>query len=113
MTSVRRSLVGGLWFAIVLLVLSVPLAHAIPAFARKYGLPCSACHAAWPVLNNFGQTFKDNGYQLGKGRDAPIYQQPDYWPITFRLTPQWHRENNNRVAVDTIPGNAGSGQVEA
>jgi hypothetical protein len=86
---------------------------AIPAFARKYGLPCSACHAAWPMLNNFGQTFKDNGYQLGKGRDAPIYQQPDYWPITFRLTPQWHRESNNRVAVDTIPGNAGSGQVEA
>jgi len=92
---------------------SVRPALAIPAFARKYGLPCSACHAAWPVLNNFGQTFKDNGYQLGKGRDAPIYQQPDYWPITFRLTPQWHRENNNRVAVDQIPGNAGSGQVEA
>ncbi len=21
---------------------------AIPAFARKYGLPCSACHTAWP-----------------------------------------------------------------
>jgi hypothetical protein len=92
---------------------SVRPALAIPAFARKYGLPCSACHAAWPMLNNFGQTFKDNGYQLGKGRDAPIYQQPDYWPITFRLTPQWHRESNNRVAVDTIPGNAGSGQVEA
>jgi hypothetical protein len=86
---------------------------AIPAFARKYGLPCSACHAAWPTLNNFGQTFKDNGYQLGKGRDAPIYQQPEYWPITFRVTPQWHREGNDRVAVDRIPGNAGSGQVEA
>ena len=28
---------------------------AIPAFARKYGLPCSACHTAWPELNNFGQ----------------------------------------------------------
>ncbi len=88
-------------------------ALAIPAFARKYGLPCSACHAAWPTLNNFGQTFKDNGYQLGKGRDAPIYQQPEYWPITFRVTPQWHRESNDRVAVDRIPGNAGSGQVEA
>ena len=30
---------------------------AIPAFARKYGLPCSACHTAWPELNNFGQIF--------------------------------------------------------
>jgi hypothetical protein len=92
---------------------SVQPALGIPAFARKYGLPCSACHAAWPQLNNFGQTFKDNGYQLGNGRDAPIFQQPDYFPITFRVTPQWHRESNERAAVDKIPGQAGSGQVEA
>src|SRR6201984_3398510 len=80
-------------------------AVAIPAFARKYGLPCSACHEAWPMLNNFGQTFKDNGYQLGNDRDSPIYQQPAYWPIMFRVSPNWHRESNDRVAVDSIPGN--------
>src|SRR5581483_3775723 len=57
-------------------------------------------------------TFKDNGYQLGNGRDAPIYQDPGYWPIMFRTTPFWHRENNNRQAVDLVPGSAGSGQVE-
>jgi len=39
-------------------------ASAIPAFARKYGLRCSACHTAWPELSAFGQRFKDNGYQL-------------------------------------------------
>src|SRR5580693_1496170 len=88
-------------------------AHAIPAFARKYGLPCSACHEAWPMLNNFGQTFKDNGYQLGNDRDAPIYQQPAYWPVMFRVTPQWHRESNNRRAVDSVPGNGSSGLVES
>ena len=49
-----------------------PPAHAVPAFARKYGLPCSACHVGWPMLNNFGQVFKDNGYQLGNDRDSPI-----------------------------------------
>jgi hypothetical protein len=101
-----------------LLLLAVLLAPArsalaIPAFARKYGLPCSACHEAWPMLNNFGQTFKDNGYQLGNDRDAPIYQQPGYWPIMFRVTPSWHRESNDRVAVDSIPGNAGSGLMES
>ena len=58
-----------------ILMASKGSAHAIPAFARKYGLPCSACHEAWPKLNNFGQTFKDNGYQLGNDRDAPVYQQ--------------------------------------
>jgi len=91
----------------------VPSAHAIPAFARKYGLPCSACHEAWPMLNNFGQTFKDNGYQLGNERDAPIYQEPSYWPVMFRVTPMWHRETNERQAVDAVPGSATSGLVES
>jgi hypothetical protein len=73
--------------------------RAIPAFARKYGMPCSACHEAWPKLNNFGQTFKDNGYQLGNDRDAPIFQQPAYWPIALRITPNWHRESVNRTDI--------------
>ncbi len=88
-------------------------AYGIPAFARKYGLPCSACHEAWPMLNNFGQTFKDNGYQLGNGKDAPIYQEPSYWPVMFRTQAFWHRENNNRQVIDAISGNPGSGQVES
>jgi hypothetical protein len=52
--------------------------HPIPAFARKYGMPCSSCHEAWPKLSPFGQAFKDNGYQLGNEHDAPIYQHPSY-----------------------------------
>src|SRR5208283_2497132 len=78
--------------------------RAIPAFARKYGLPCSACHEAWPMLNVFGQTFKDNGYQLMNDRDSPIWQNPSYWPATFRMTPNWHRESTSQVAIDTASG---------
>ena len=74
--------------------------YAIPAFARKYGLPCSACHIGWPILNTFGQQFKDNGYQLGNDRDSPIYQNPAYWPMTFRITPNWHVESKDKVFVD-------------
>jgi hypothetical protein len=81
--------------------------RAIPAFARKYGLPCSACHTAWPELNNFGQTFRDNGYQLNNDHDSPIFQDPGYFPITFRITPQWHRESVNNQLVDAVPGVAG------
>jgi hypothetical protein len=92
---------------------SIPRTPAIPAFARKYGLRCSACHEAWPKLNNFGQVFKDNGYQLKNDRDAPIYQQPTYWPMSVRITPQWHREVNNRMAVDQVPGSAASGLTES
>jgi hypothetical protein len=111
MAAARR--VGTLGLLMGALLAAVPSVHAIPAFARKYGLPCSACHLAWPMLNNFGQTFKDNGYQLGNDRDAPIYQQPAYWPIMFRITPTWHRESNNRSAVDKVPGNGSSGLVES
>src|SRR5580693_2032884 len=77
---------------------------AIPAFARKYGLPCSACHTAWPELNNFGMVFRDNGYQLMNDRDSLIWQNPSYFPISFRITPNWHRESTSDQPVDSIPG---------
>lgn len=76
--------------------------RAIPAFARKYGLPCSACHTAWPELNNFGITFRDNGYQLNNDHDSPIYQDPGYFPITMRITPNWHRESTNNQVIDAM-----------
>jgi hypothetical protein len=68
------------------------------------GLRCSACHEAWPMLNYFGQKFKDNGYQLMNDRDAPIWQNPSYWPITLRITPFWHRESTDKITYDTPSG---------
>src|SRR5246127_2198623 len=99
-----------LYFAVVLgiFLFSCTQASAIPAFARKYGLPCSACHEAWPKLSPFGQQFKDNGYQLGNDRDAPIFQNPAYWPVTFRITPQWHRESTDKAQVDGSNGPGGN-----
>src|SRR3984885_9577066 len=86
-------------------------ANAIPAFARKYGLRCSACHESWPMLNYFGQKFKDNGYQLMNDRDAPIWQNPGYWPVTFRMTPIWHRVSTGKMAVDTYASDGAGGSV--
>src|SRR6266403_3740296 len=101
---------------VMLLVLAAVLsvrqpAHAIPAFARKYGLPCSACHEAWPKLNDFGIAFRDRGYQWGNEKDAPIWQNPGYWPVTIRTTPQWHRESSGNQVIDTVPGNPALGQT--
>lgn len=84
----------------------------IPAFARKYNLPCSACHTAWPELNAFGQRFRDRGYQLGNDRDAPIWQNPSYFPMAIRTTPQWHFERTDHQPVDVVSGDGSSGQVE-
>jgi len=96
-------------FALIFLILGASQsASALPAFARKYGLRCSACHESWPMLNYFGQKFKDNGYQLMNDRDAPIWQNPGYWPVTFRIVPIWHRVSTNKVAVEN--GEEGIGE---
>jgi hypothetical protein len=105
-----RKTVAGFLLLVCLMFAGATEAHAIPAFARKYGLRCSACHEAWPMLNQFGQKFKDNGYQLMNDRDAPIWQNPAYWPVTFRMTPIWHRVSTGRVAVDV---NGGTNNSEA
>src|SRR5208337_5118234 len=98
-------------FALVFLVLCASQsASALPAFARKYGLRCSACHESWPMLNYFGQKFKDNGYQIMNDRDSPIWQNPGYWPVTFRMTPIWHRVSTGKVLVDTYSGGVAVGQ---
>jgi hypothetical protein len=112
--SSRRSHFSG-WLLFVLFLLGgLPQANALPAFARKYGLRCSACHESWPMLNYFGQKFKDNGYQLMNDRDAPIWQNPSYWPVTFRITPIWHRVSTGRVAVDEGTGtNNGEARIES
>jgi hypothetical protein len=106
MASSRRTLAGLLLTAYFVLAFASS-AHGLPAFARKYGLRCSACHEAWPMLNYFGQKFKDNGYQLMNDRDSPIWQNPSYWPVTFRMTPFWHRESTDKITFDTVGGGSG------
>jgi hypothetical protein len=92
--------------------LSVAGVHPLPAFARKYGMPCSSCHDSWPRLSPFGQQFKDNGYQMMNDRDAPIYQNPSYWPVTWRITPEWHRVSTNRTQIDgATPGSSDEAKV--
>ncbi|HOC42120.1 MAG TPA: hypothetical protein PKJ99_03795 [Thermoanaerobaculales bacterium] len=41
-----------------------PTSEAIPAFARKYKVECSACHSAMPYLNAEGRRFKEAGYRI-------------------------------------------------
>ena len=39
-------------------------AAAIPVFAHRFGLSCQACHTTVPHLTDFGEAFRDRGYQL-------------------------------------------------
>lgn len=43
---------------------SIPSAHAIPAFARKYKTACTTCHSVFPYLNPFGEAFRRNGFRF-------------------------------------------------
>ncbi len=52
-----------------ILLLFSPPAWAIPAFARRYGVSCSACHSAWPQLNQAGVSFMLSGYRRLNGRE--------------------------------------------
>ncbi len=77
-------------------------AAAFPAFARKYGLRCTACHEAWPALNSFGRAFRDEGYQLNLGKDDPTDTEPGYFPVSVRVTP--HYEFNRQTGQTTDSG---------
>ena len=73
-------------------------AEGIPAFARKYGMKCSACHLAVPVLNRYGQAFKDNGFRMKVGTDDLRANDPGYWPVFAWL---W---KNYEVDVERVGG---------
>jgi hypothetical protein len=92
----------------ILLLSRVPNAGAIPAFARKYGMRCSACHEAWPLLNDFGRAFRDEGYQLQQGRDAPIALPPSYWPVSLRVSPHYQY-----VSVDNQDTDQGAKKIRS
>lgn len=72
-------------------------AGAIPQFARRYNLKCSACHTIAPVLNEQGYLFKRLGYHL-----PPALEAGNAAPTISDLVknePQWSFANNVSAAV--------------
>jgi hypothetical protein len=86
-------------------------AEAIPAFARKYGMSCTACHLAWPILNQQGQLFRDNGYQFGTEKDEPVTLAPAYWPVAMRTTAAYQYSRTTNVTSDNGPITVTTGGV--
>jgi hypothetical protein len=88
-------------------------AQAIPAFARKYGMSCTACHLAWPILNQQGQLFRDNGYQFGTEKDEPVTLAPAYWPIAMRTTAAYQYSRTTNQPSDAGPITVATGGLPA
>jgi hypothetical protein len=60
--------------------------YALPTFARNTGYNCMMCHTAYPRLNDFGQRFRDNGYQLPEqeGKEKTVFEQSI--PVSMRFS---------------------------
>ena len=96
-----RGLIFGALFLVGFL-LATGRAEAVPAFARKYGMVCTGCHEAWPMLNNVGREFRDNGYRFGLGRDNLITTHTSYFPMSLIAKP--HYEYTKRTNQNTDQG---------
>jgi hypothetical protein len=79
-----------------LLSLSLP-AQAIPVFARKYGFNCTMCHSSFPRLNDWGQRYRQNGYQLPgrENEEKTILQSPA--PIAFRTSAGYNYDSTENL----------------
>src|SRR5438309_5771865 len=90
---VMRVLIVGAVLAFIAImsgiVQDVQDAQAIPAFARKYDFACNVCHVpGFPKLNDFGNVFRDQGYQMGTDGDLPTFEAlgKGFWPVSLRTT---------------------------
>lgn len=66
-------------------------ASAVPTFARKHNMPCSACHIAFPKLNDFGKQFRENGYRMPGDKGTYIYQESV--PLSAGINVAWESES--------------------
>jgi hypothetical protein len=84
-----RSRAGAPWFRALaglgLFALSSGSAEAIPAFARRYAVPCHFCHDGYPNLSVIGEQFKERGYRL----ENETTSASDWWksiPVSVRAS---------------------------
>lgn len=66
----KRSLVA-FASAVALMSCFAPAVQAIPAFARKYQVSCSTCHAPFPRLKPFGEDFAAAGFKMPDPSQEP------------------------------------------
>lgn len=76
-------------------------AEALPEFARKTGMACSACHDSWPRLNDYGELYRDRGYRTGATDDDSWGHMFAYFPISFRAFVGYRFDSNTHQATDT------------
>lgn len=94
-----------------------PQAHAIPAFARQVGMPCSACHYQhFPTLNSFGRAFKAAGFTMVGSEekiettDAPGLSIPAVLNLAFITNIQYTKTNGSTTGATALTKTSNNGQ---
>lgn len=98
---IRRLLPPAALAALVLAALWPTPSAAVPVFARKYGLNCTNCHSAFPRLNDWGQRFRANGYQLPgrENEEKTVLEGPA--PVAMRTSYGYTSESSDNLP-DTV-----------
>ena len=110
----RLILAGGKVLLVLLMIgSSYTPANAMPAFAREYGVSCNVCHAAYPRLNEFGETFADDmNFRMPNWEQHTVptgddkLALPKSLPLAVRM--QAFIQGRDGEAIDPV-----SGDVEA
>ncbi|HSG67793.1 MAG TPA: hypothetical protein VK994_03740 [Bacteroidales bacterium] len=97
------------FLTLILMFITITDMNAIPAFARKYQMSCTTCHApAFPYLKAFGDEFAGDGFRM-KDTEAPRYfvNTGDEklslirdFPIAIRLEGHMTYDNQNSDAFE-------------
>jgi len=84
-------------------VLTPDNAEAIPAFARQVKQKCTYCHVAFPKLNEFGITFKNNGYRLQGTKGTDVWEIPA-WPVAAlaEIELEWNDYDKDARGEDSL-----------
>ena len=95
--------------ALVLVLGSFTPANAMPAFAREYGVSCSVCHAAYPRLNAFGESFAgDMNFRLPTWQELVVQTGDDTLalqeslPLAIRM--QAYVQGRDGESIDPVTG---------
>ncbi len=83
-------------------LLPFSLANAIPMFSRPNHIPCSACHTGDFKLNDFGELFDGNGYQLPGTIDRTPVWENMIPPISLAVQ---DRESFTQTNDNLLPSN--------
>src|SRR5580693_583241 len=87
-------------FSLLLLLVLIGPAQAVPSYARQTGQECIACHVSFPELTPYGRYFKLTGYSIGK----PFVSSEgfNYMPMAVMAQASiTNTQNNNEIDPTT------------